>query len=100
VRRHEDHECVGRDFLDSPQQRESIAVRQAEVEEHEIDLFGHLLERRGRCGRLLYLVAFARQPLPQRPANQILVVNDEHACSRHGAIPAGNIPRQSAENSP
>ena len=53
-------------------------VGQPVVEQHEIDPFAMLLERLGGRLRLDHAIAFLREPIVQRPANQLLVVDDEN----------------------
>ena len=58
--------------------RQAVAVRQLVVEQHEIDPFSVALDGVGRRLGLDDAIAFLLEPLGQRPANQLLVVDDEH----------------------
>ena len=84
VRGQQDDQRVGVALLDLLEDRQAVAVRQLVVEQHEVDAFGVALERRRGGVGLDDAIAFLREPLGQRPANQLLVVDDENRRRLHG----------------
>jgi len=82
-RRHQDDLDVGRLRLDAAEHLQAVAVGQPVVEEHEVDLARNLRDRVGRRGRFENVVAVAPQPLPKRPADERLVVDDEDGGGGH-----------------
>ena len=77
-RRQQNHERVGVRFFDLLQDRQSVRIRQTVIEQHEVDAFAMLLERFGGGLRLDDAIAFLREAIAQRPADQLLVVDDEN----------------------
>ena len=73
----------GSDFLHLPQHGQTVRVGQAVIEQHEVDPFAVLLDRFGGGLRLDHAIAFLRQPVVQRPADELLVVYDENRRFRH-----------------
>ena len=85
-RKRGDHDDLrlGRGLLYALEHREAVAVGQLEIEEHEIDLGGREpLERLGGEAGLEDVEPGGGQPLAQRPAHQLLVVNDQDSGGRH-----------------
>ena len=62
---------------------EAVAVRQPQVEQDEVDFRRNLRDRGGGRRGLADRVSVVPKPLAQRPADQILVVNDENVCGAH-----------------
>ena len=60
------------------QNGEPVGVRQPVIEQDEVDAFAVLLQRFGGGLRLEHAIAFVREPIVQRPANQLLVINDQN----------------------
>src|SRR5207249_3630459 len=73
----QDHQDVRIDLLQLPEDRQAVHVGQPVVQEDEVHAFLELLERLAAGARLEDVVALRAQPLPQRPANQIFVVDDQ-----------------------
>jgi hypothetical protein len=66
------------------QDDEAVAIRQPEIEEHEIDVRAALRDGFLRRARLDDRVPIAGQSLCQRPANQLLIVNDQDGGRHNG----------------
>ena len=84
-RRHQDDQRVRRQLLDLPQDRETIAVGQPIVQQHEVDGRRRAVDRTGRGARFEDRVAVSPEPFAQRPANEFLVVDDQQSCLGHGS---------------
>ena len=97
IRGQQNDERVGVRFLDLLEHRQAVAVRQLVIEQDEIDAFGVTLDRRPRRVGLDDAIAFARETVVQRPANQLLVVHDEHRRRQHGM---GSSIRAASEHVP
>ncbi len=82
--RHQDDERLGRGLLDSTEHGQTVAIGQPEVEQHEVESWPHLLEGFSDGTRLENAVAFLGKALPQGPAEQRLVVDDEQRCGHDG----------------
>ena len=85
--RQQNHQRIGIGFLDLPQHRQAVGVGQPVVEQHQVDPFVMLLERFGGRLRLDHAVAFLREPIVQRPADQLLVVDDKNSRFSHLSVP-------------
>ena len=79
----EDDQRVRVVLLDLLEHREAVGVRQAEIEQHEIHAFAMALERLGGGFGLENAVALLAEPIGQRPANQLFVVDDEDGRRAH-----------------
>jgi hypothetical protein len=85
IRGEENDQRVGGPFLDSLEHRQTIAIGQPVVEQDEIDALLALGQRLGRSAGFDNVVAFGLQAVAERPANQLLVVDDEDRGSVHGS---------------
>ena len=72
----------GIQFAELAQHREAVVVGQLVVEQDESTPPGPL-ERLGGGAGFDDLVAVGAEPLGERPANQLFVVNDQHASGSH-----------------
>ncbi len=75
-RREQDDQHVRIERLHLTQDGQAVRVRQAVVQEHEIDAFLELLQSRLAIGGFPDLIPVALQPLAERPANEVLVVDN------------------------
>ena len=77
-------------LLDLAQHRHAVDVGQLVVEQHQVDAVGDAIERLLAGRRLDDLVAVGAQPLGERPANQLFVVDDEDGGVSHHAAPVSS----------
>ena len=82
-RGHQDDQCFGGGFLDALEHAQAVAVRQLEIEEHEVELGAELLQRLAGGSGLENAIAFLVEPLAQRPADQRLVIDDQQGGRGH-----------------
>ena len=85
-RRHENDQRLRRLLLDMLQHTESVAVRQLEIEQDQVDIRRGLFDGCCRRSGLEDVVSLLLQALLERPAQQRLVVDDQqrgtgHLCS-------------------
>ena len=76
------------ELLDLAQDRDAVRVRQAIVEQDQIDALLELLERGAAGVGFEHVVAVRLEALGQRPADQGFIVNDENRGFRHKATGA------------
>ncbi len=79
MRRQHDHEDVGIEIAELPEHGDPVVVRQLVVEQDQVDSRLGAIQRLGGRAGFNRLMAVGTKPLDQRPANQILVIDDEHA---------------------
>ncbi len=79
----QNHQRIGIGFLDLLQHREAVGIWQPVVEQHQVDPFAVLLERLGGRLCLDHAVSFLREPIVQRPADQLLIVHDKNSRFSH-----------------
>ena len=82
----EDDDDVRIQLLDPRDERDPVRVGQAEVEDHEVDPVAAPLEPFRAVLGLQDLVAGRLQPLAERPADQLFVIDDEDPDRRHARI--------------
>ena len=72
-------------LLDLAQDSNAVHVRQLVVEHHQVDAVGDAIEGLLAGWRFEHLVAVGAQPLRERPANELFVVDDKDGgVSHHG----------------
>ena len=77
---------IGVAFLEAFQDGETVAVGQTVIEQNQIDAFLTPGEGAGGGLCLEHPVPFGLQTLGERPADQLLVVDDEDGGRLHGAL--------------
>ena len=83
IRGQQDDERVRVGLLDLLEDREAVGVRKAEVEQDEVHAFPMTFDRLPGGLGLEDAVPFLGQPIGERPADQLLVVNDEDGRRAH-----------------
>ena len=92
----QDHQRVRVRLLDLLQDGQPVRIGQPIVEQDEIDAFATPLERLGRGLRLQQTIALLLQPRRQRPANELLVVDDQN----RGCVHRGQYTRNAEQPTP
>ncbi len=82
----QNHQRVGIALLDPFEHAEPVTVRQSVIEQDQIDTLVVFGESAGRRLGFDYAVPFRSEPLGERPANQLLVVNDEDGGRLHDVL--------------
>ena len=93
--RHQDHSAARRQPPDSRQQGQIIGIRKPVVEHHHVDRLGGIRQRSNRCGsvfRFNHGVPGVTEGLSNRPPNEQLILDHEHAQTRRNSCHRG-IPR-------
>ena len=84
VRGQQDDQRVGVALLDLLEHRQAVAIRQLVIEQDEIDALARARSSASAAvAASTHAVAFLRQAVGQRPANQLLVVDDEDGRRLH-----------------
>ncbi len=82
----QNHQRLGIRLFDLLEHRQAVGVGKTVIEQHEVDPFAMLLERLCSGLRLDHAVAFLREAVAQRPADQLLVVDDENRGFGHSRL--------------
>jgi hypothetical protein len=77
MRGQEDDRKVAVALLQLRKEHEAVGVRKLIVQQDRVDAFAGALERLAPCAGLDHPQAVRRQPLAERPAHELLVVDDE-----------------------
>ena len=83
IRREQDHERIGIEFLQLAEDGDAIEIRQLVVEQHQIDALLGVIERLGAILRFEDFIALGAQAFRERPADQLFVVDDKNRSVGH-----------------
>ena len=90
--RHQDHSAARRQAPDGRQQGQVVGIRKPVVEHHHVNRLGGIRQRSNRCGsvfRLNHGVPRVTEGLSNRPPNEQLILDHEHAQTRRNSCHMG-----------